>query len=100
MTALDPGQLARFDRRCDLWKPLRMIAAPDESGAGDDSKTLCAERESDAFRFAFRLRIGTHRSVRERMVFRCVDQRPAIQQNRFGADMHSSRYSGRESRLE
>ena len=35
------------------------------------------------------------------MLLRCVNQRPlTIQQNRFGADMHGSRDSGRESGLE
>jgi len=101
VTAIDPGQLTCLGGRCDLWQRLRIIAAPDESRAKDnDSKILGSEGESDALRFTFRARIRARRSVRERMVFRCVDQRPAIQQNRFGADMHSSRDSGRASGLE
>lgn len=100
VTSLNPGQLTCLGRRCDLRQPIRIIATPDESGTDDDdSKTLCTEKESDAFRFTFRIRIEARRSLRKRMVFRCVDQRSTIQQYRFGADMHSSRYSGRESGL-
>jgi hypothetical protein len=53
---------------------------PDESRTkDDDSKTLGSEGESDAFRFAFRARIGARRYVGKRMVFRCVDQGTTIE---------------------